>query len=296
MTEANLSAQPTLLAPLHLRLFALVVDYLFIVVLLELGDQLTYGQGWDLRLVAQGTATPGMTAQGTGFAGSPWGWLLGVYALAILRDGLGGRSLGKWITGLTLRRMDDLSRKPGLAALLLRNVPLLLLPVEGALVLLDRQCRRLGDRLAGTVAVQHPRPWPVPRRLLATTILFMLLLLISQLIIPWNLHRTAAFQTATVYARQHPAVLAAVGEAPSFGFQAELQLPVAPKQATATVTLTATGAQGEREVTVELRLDSTGRRWLPLTLSVGEPEADADAPPNDALEQQPAPPPGRERL
>lgn len=291
MTEANPSDRPTLLAPLHLRLFALVVDYLFIVVLLELGDQLTYGQGWDLRLVAQG-----MTPQGAASADATWGWLLGVYVLAVLRDSPGGRSLGKWITGLALRRVDDLTRRPGLPALLLRNVPLVLLPVEGALVLLDRRCRRLGDRLAGTVAVQHPRPWPVPRRLLAITILFMLLLLVSQLIIPWNLHRTAAYRTAADYARQHPAVIAAVGDAPAFGFQAELQLPVAPRQETAIVTLTAGGSRGERQVAVELRLDPTGRRWLPQSLTVREPEADDAAPPDDSLEQQPAPPPERERI
>jgi hypothetical protein len=289
MTDANPADRPTLLAPLHLRLFALVVDYLFIVVLLELGDQLTYGQGWDLRVVTQGAAS----------ADSTWGWLLGVYGLVILRDSLGGRSLGKWITGLTLRRLDDLTRKPGLPALWLRNVPLVLLPVEGALVLLDRQCRRLGDRLAGTVAVQHPRPWPVPRRLLAITILFMLLLLVSQLIIPWNLHRTAAYATAADFARQHPTVTAAVGAAPSFGFQAELKLPVAPQQETALVTLTATGPRGEREVAVALRLDPTGQRWLPETLTVRQPDADdagEDEAPGKDLEQQPAPPPGRERI
>ena len=115
---------PTALAPQHLRLFALIVDYLLVVVLLNLGNKLLLGQGWDLRPPSGGTLTAG--------------WLLAGTALILLRDAPGGRSPGKWFTGIALARADDPGQAPSLAARVLRNVPLLLLPVEALLVFVDR--------------------------------------------------------------------------------------------------------------------------------------------------------------
>ena len=152
--ESPITPEPIKLAPLHLRLFALLLDYLFIVTALNLGDQLTLGDHWDLR-AASASASMGY-----------FYWAGGLVTLFLIKDGLGGRSLGKWATGIAVRRASHPETGAALRQLIVRNLALLLLPVEGYLVFADPQCRRLGDRWSGTVVIVPDRVAPLSRRLL----------------------------------------------------------------------------------------------------------------------------------
>ena len=130
------SSSPGSLGPLHLRLFALLIDYLLVVIAVNLWDQLFLGAGWDLH-------PPELRNEG----GLTY-WILFGGGLILTKDAWFGRSPGKWFTGIAVRRADDPDRLPRRSALVLRNLPLILLPVEAVLVFTDPYCRRLGDRWA----------------------------------------------------------------------------------------------------------------------------------------------------
>ena len=83
---------PRALAPHHLRLFALLADYLVLVAGLKLLNQLTLPEHWDLKGAA------GWLADDPGL------WAAALAALTLVKDGRGGRSLGKWLTGIAVRR------------------------------------------------------------------------------------------------------------------------------------------------------------------------------------------------
>ena len=91
---------PRMLASHHMRLFALIVDYLLVVVVLKLGHQALLGAGWELETDFASQGTPGTV------------WATALIALGLLKDTVGGRSPGKWLTGLAVVRADDPTRKP----------------------------------------------------------------------------------------------------------------------------------------------------------------------------------------
>jgi uncharacterized RDD family membrane protein YckC len=81
--------------------------------------------------------------------------LLLFLAGVLLRDGRGGRSLGKLIMGLGLRGRKG---PPGYGRSILRNLPLLIPGInliEIPLVVFSPAGRRIGDRLAGTTVVEE---------------------------------------------------------------------------------------------------------------------------------------------
>jgi uncharacterized RDD family membrane protein YckC len=242
--EAPHGRAPTALAPHHLRLFALIVDYLLAVGLLNMGNKLLLGSGWDLRPPPAGVLHPA--------------WLLSALALLLLRDGVAGQSPGKWFTGIAVVRSDDPGTLPRLHALLLRNVTLLVLPVEAVWVFVDPYYRRLGDHLAGTVVVARGRPAPAMRRLLGMAILFLGSTLAIFLLEYWNVRRTAAYPTALHAAQADP------GTASLFGSGLELSAPGLARSADGErmrVRLEAKGSAGGGHVEVSLRLAAPPPHW-----------------------------------
>lgn len=74
----------------------------------------------------------------------------------LLRDAWRGRSMGKLVMGLELKRADG--RRAGVLSSILRNLPLIIPGVnlvELVVPLFSENGRRLGDRLAGTVVVEE---------------------------------------------------------------------------------------------------------------------------------------------
>jgi len=70
------------------------------------------------------------------------------------KDIFNGRSVGKRILGLYVRNHDDFAKTPRYYYLIIRNLFLFLWPVELILLLIDRDSRRLGDKLAKTQVVE----------------------------------------------------------------------------------------------------------------------------------------------
>jgi len=259
---------PAALAAQHMRWFALIVDYLLVVVVLKMAEQVMLPARWDL--------TPHALE-----SGNPWNWVALVFLTLMLRDLPWGRGLGKYIVGITVVRADNPLQRPGVVALLIRNATLILLPLEGVLVFTHPFFRRLGDRLSGTVVVAPVRVAPALRRFLVLAIVFLASLLASFLLGRHNLFRTAAYQVAERAMRADPAVMRTVGDTPAPGSDANIAWPLEPGLP-ATVSLMAEGALGEAKVEVLLMRIGTEAGWRVQEVRLVTPPA-AD------LEQKEAP-------
>jgi hypothetical protein len=255
------------LAPHHLRLFALLADYLLVIVVLNLADQIALGPGWDLRPVPE-SHWPAL------FERIGWGALL-----LLVKDAALGTSPGKWLTGIGARDAADPARPVPRALLALRNVTLWLLPLEIVLVFVDRYGRRLGDRIAGTVVVALPSPARIGRRLLVLAALLFAGMLLGFLVAPWNMHRSAAYQEAARRVAADPRVIARAGAGAAMADAPGFDLELHPEGGKATLLFEARGLRGQAKGRLELRLDREAGAWRLEQLTVDEPKLDVnDAP------------------
>ena len=171
------------------RLFAVLIDFIFALLLANTFVNVFREEHWDI------------VTQTSGFYG-----LLPFYGgivLVLLFKDISGRSLGKILLGMTIRKIDDMEQRPTLAVLIKRNLMMLLFPVEGTVILRDSYARRLADKWWGTVVIDDRNSLRgILRILLGNIILFgfFSIAIISQ---RSGIEKTAVFQTAEQAIRSH---------------------------------------------------------------------------------------------
>ena len=171
------------------RLFAVLIDFIFALLLANTFVNVFREEHWDI------------VTQTSGFYG-----LLPFYGgivLVLFFKDIFGRSLGKILLGMTIRKIDDLEQRPTLAVLIKRNLMMLLFPVEGTVILRDSYARRLADKWWGTVVIDDRNSLRgILRILLGNIILFgfFSIAIISQ---RSGIEKTAVFQTAEQAIRSH---------------------------------------------------------------------------------------------
>ena len=80
------------------------------------------------------------------------------------KDAIKGISPGKWVTGIMVRDQNDFNAKPSFARLFLRNITLVIWPIEFIVLATSDKKLRLGDNLTKTVVLQNPnKPSKTPR-------------------------------------------------------------------------------------------------------------------------------------
>ena len=171
------------------RLFALLIDFIFALLLANTFVNVFREEHWDI------------VSQTSGFYG-----LLPFYGgivLVLFFKDFFGRSLGKILLGMTIKKIDDMEQQPTLAVLIKRNLMLLLFPVEGVVILRDSYARRLADKWWGTVVIDDRNALRGTLRILLGNIIlfgFFSIAIISQ---RSGIEKTAIFQTAEQAIRSH---------------------------------------------------------------------------------------------
>ena len=164
------------------RLFALLIDFIFALLLANTLVQVFREEHWDIA--TQTSSIYGLF---------PY---YGGIALVLFFKDIFGRSLGKILLGMTIRKIDDMEQQPALAVLIKRNLTILIFPVEGVITLRDDYARRLSDKWWGTVVIDDRNALRGTLRILLGNIIlfgFFSIAIISQ---RSGIEKTAVFQTA----------------------------------------------------------------------------------------------------
>lgn len=86
------------------------------------------------------------------------------FLLYFAKDSLKGISAGKWIMGIMVRDENNQNEIPSFGRLFLRNLFIIIWPVEFIVLATNDQKKRLGDKVAKTVVVKNPnKPTKLPR-------------------------------------------------------------------------------------------------------------------------------------
>lgn len=194
------------------RVFAFVVDYSIVALILMGAHPLFLPVDWDLISYNQVLVA-----------------LVPVYILGlvifILKDSIKGVSLGKALLNIQITMVDENFSKPDFYKLILRNLFIILFPIEIYLLLMDKHCRRLGDKYTGTMVIDHVRPPTVRQlttKLVAVTLVFATLWMIFTLFRPVAIKKNSGYRVTEKAIQNSSDVNRVVGEIQSFGYWPEV--------------------------------------------------------------------------
>ena len=235
------------------RLLALLLDFILALLLMNTLDQFFRNEDWDLSM-----QTPGREKILV--------FYVGIIFLMLIRD-LFGSSLGRILMGISLREFKDLKTNPGLKTRILRNLMLLLLPLEGIMLLKDPFAFRLADRWFKTAVLEHPKPMRIALRLLLGNLLFFSFFGAAILLQKSALAKTAAFKTAEHAIRIHPELTLLLNRFPEIE-ETEMSLDLR-KSSGKSIMLTTVG-QGDlrNKVSVELQLKGQPLFWEVIKIEI----------------------------
>ena len=86
------------------------------------------------------------------------------FLLYFAKDSIKGISVGKWIMGIMVRDENNPTLIPSFGRLFIRNLFIIIWPVEFIVLALSEEKKRLGDKTAKTIVVKNPnKPIKLPR-------------------------------------------------------------------------------------------------------------------------------------
>ncbi len=88
------------------------------------------------------------------------------FLLYFAKDSIQGISIGKWIMGIMVRDQINPNEIPSFGRLLVRNLFIIIWPVEFIVLAANQDKKRLGDKVSKTIVVKNPnKPTKLPRAL-----------------------------------------------------------------------------------------------------------------------------------
>ena len=139
------------------------------------------------------------------------------FILYFAKDSLKGISIGKWIMEIMVRDEKNQNEIPSFGRLFLRNLFIIIWPVEFIVLVTDNQKKRLGDKVAKAVVVKNPnKPAKLPRilELIGVGIAFF----VSVLFTAGNaMKKSGAYKVATKEIEQNKDIINETGGIKGYG-------------------------------------------------------------------------------
>lgn len=77
------------------------------------------------------------------------------FVMLIMKDSLGGASIGKRIMGIAIRKYSNAADTPNIIVLAIRNLLICLWPIELLVFIVDHEHRRLSDRMFDVTVIDN---------------------------------------------------------------------------------------------------------------------------------------------
>ena len=236
------------------RLFALLLDSIFALLLANTQVQIFRNEHWDLVMQSRDLSDL------LPFYGS-------IVFVLIFKD-IFGRSLGKLLLGMTIRKINDFSVRPPLIVLLKRNLLLLIFPVEGVVLLRDGYARRLADKWWATVVLDDQKAMRTILRILLGNIILFGFFSVAILFQRSGIEKTAAYQTAEQAIRAHSSLQLLLENTPEIE-EPEMHLDLRLNAENPSLVRARVGDEETGKlVTVSLNLRENPRGWEVLEVEI----------------------------
>jgi uncharacterized RDD family membrane protein YckC len=134
-----------------------------------------------------------------------------------LKDSIKGTSIGKWVIGIGVRDEHNRGDVPSIPRLFLRNLLLVIWPIEFIVLVTNKDKQRLGDKLANTVVVKV-REMGIWKKIVIVLLVIIIsfVLLLSTIVL--SMKNSEAYETAITYIESNENIVSETGGIEGYGF------------------------------------------------------------------------------
>jgi uncharacterized RDD family membrane protein YckC len=194
------------------------------------------------------------------------GMLLGFF-IYFAKDSIKGISFGKWIMGIMVRDENNFSETPSFGRLFLRNLFVVIWPVEFIVLASSDKKKRIGDNVAHTVVLKNPNKSKVLPRILGLVGVGIIFALFVLLFVMGAMKSSDAYKTAVHEIENNTQVQAETGGIVGYGFMPAGSISVSNGQGEAQLEITVIGKIKTVEIDVQLEKEPD-KEWKVIKLEL----------------------------
>jgi len=181
------------------------------------------------------------------------------------KDSFGGMSFGKRMLGIMVRSANDKNEIPSFGRLFLRNLTIILWPVECLVLLADSNKQRLGDKLASTVVVQNPDKLPRRTRGIILLVAAVVSFACFSFCVGYIMKQSDAYKLAVKEITVNKDIIAETGGVRGFGMMPGGNVSTTNNSGVAYLQITVIGNKKDIKVEADL-IKNQGSDWQLVNL------------------------------
>jgi len=163
-----------------------------------------------------------------------------------------GISVGKWIMGIMVRDQSDLNLVPPIWKLVIRNLFLTIYPIEFIVSLIDKNKKRIGDKVTNSVVLNNPNKDKKVYRIAAFVAFGLIFYGFTALFSGVALKSSEAYKAATVSIENDNEIIKQTGGIESYGTFPKGNINITNDYGQADLSISIKGKEKDIELTVLL--------------------------------------------
>jgi hypothetical protein len=177
----------------------------------------------------------------------------------LLKDVIKGRSIGKILFGLYVKDYQQIENTPPAYNLIIRNLLIIIWPVEFIVMLVDQENRRLGDKIGKTQVVGYSGN--IKRRIIIVAIIVFILFASSLFIgVTQIIRNNDSYKTAVNYIENQNDIKKITGQITGYGYFPSGSINLSNDHGIADLNIKVKGQKQDLKVFVLLEKNS-GSDW-----------------------------------
>lgn len=178
------------------------------------------------------------------------------------KDSYQGISVGKWIMGIMVRDEENPNKVPPLGRLFLRNLFLIIWPIEFIILATNEQKKRLGDKVAKVIVLKNPIKSSKVSRIVALISVVMLFFLSVFFIVGNLMKKSDAYKTAIKEIEKNEQLKKEIGTIVNYGMIPSGNIKTENGYGQALLEIKVIGEKGTIPITVYLEKGQSGQWQL----------------------------------
>ncbi|RKS42522.1 putative RDD family membrane protein YckC [Gillisia mitskevichiae] len=175
------------------------------------------------------------------------------------KDSVNGISFGKWIMGIVVRKESSSVESPSLINLFVRNITLLIWPLEFIVIVFNKNKQRHGDKIAKTIVYKNPNKTKKIPRILSVIGLGIIFFAFILSFVASSLKTSNAYKLAITEIENNKEINQQVGEIIDYGWMPTGNVNITNGEGIATYDINVIGDKEEMNVQVELIKPKDGK-------------------------------------